>query len=387
MNKNRDTNFLILEIKMENQINSIYLRRKNKIICNRELRGFIKTDRNYPITIMKNIECFGYTFSKELISILETFTIHSLTKFYINIIKDLKHLTGYKVNYKPMYPNFPQQVMDAFDSELYFNAIMHYFGDSIGERILPDYEKVERIPLIDNNKLKVINIGNFEEFDNIFTNLVGANTSLSEQDKEDIASYLSFYEYDIIKIMFPKDIPYKENLVYITKLTLNNFDQFELTKKYYKTAIDVLRLAVSLSNGDITLKENTKFFKFNKILRRFLLSLLENCNNIEEDLWRYKKQFIRLGEILHPGKYKQKFPKCYEAFDIIRNKKYKTFNSKVEEMLLLKDFRAISLLTNRPGEFARRLDKLLRDSNDKISEIIIDYFHNFPHFWGTMPPI
>lgn len=56
----------------------------------------------------------------------------------------------------------------------------------------------------------------------------------------------------------------------------------------FKTATDVLRLAVALSEGDVSLASSVRFKKFNRAERRFLLGLLEQCGNITEDMLRYK---------------------------------------------------------------------------------------------------
>lgn len=62
-----------------------------------------------------------------------------------------------------------------------------------------------------------------------------------------------------------------------------------------------------------------------------LLALLEQCLSITEDMLRYKEPWIRLGEILHPSEYKQRYPQCFAAFDLLRNNRpYATFGSKVE---------------------------------------------------------
>lgn len=52
-----------------------------------------------------------------------------------------------------MCPNFPQQVAEASDSELFVNAIIHY--TSMGSW-LPEYEKAPRLPLPDVNKITVL---------------------------------------------------------------------------------------------------------------------------------------------------------------------------------------------------------------------------------------
>src|SRR5262245_38141009 len=136
--------------------------------------------------------------------------------------------------------------------------------------------------------------------------------------------------------------------------------------------IDVLRLAVAMSGGDLSLAESAKFRNFTRRERKALLELLENCHNITEDMLRWKGRWVRLGEKLHPGEYKDRFSKAASSFDILRNNApFPTFNSQVESAIRSRNVReAIDLLRDRPGEFTRRLDHLLRlrPSMDIVSE-------------------
>ncbi len=43
------------------------------------------------------------------------------------------------------------------------------------------------------------------------------------------------------------------------------------------------------------------------------------------------QRWVRLGEILHPGEYKNQFPKSFEAFNKIRNEKVKSWFALVNE--------------------------------------------------------
>ena len=89
---------------------------------------------------------------------------------------------------------------------------------------------------------------------------------------------------------------------------------------------------------------------------------------------RYKKRWLRLGERLHPFEYKKRYPNCYQAFDILRNDKpLATFNSRVEKAFRQQEWQeALELLKTRPGELARKLDFLLRNSHNSL--VIIDSF-------------
>ncbi len=35
-------------------------------------------------------------------------------------------MVGAHIQFTPMYPNFPQQMMDLSDADLYINAVIHY---------------------------------------------------------------------------------------------------------------------------------------------------------------------------------------------------------------------------------------------------------------------
>jgi hypothetical protein len=171
-----------------------------------------------------------------------------------------------------------------------------------------------------------------------------------------------------IQLLLPAYIPYREQaaLVAATLMSCGKGDR-ALIQPYMRTATDVLRLAVALSGGDISLAKRTPFRKFKRAERRLLLSLLEQCSELTEDMLRHTTLWIRLGEIIHPGEYKSHYPRCYEAFDIVRNKKQvETFNRSLEKALRNYDVKlAVQQLMTRPGEFARRLDHLLRIANDE----------------------
>lgn len=345
---------------LEQMINSVYLRRKNKLQLK---EGTGKSSKRLIATMMKNIQNLGYIFSPKVISVLETYSADELTAFYRFVVSELKRLKGAHVEYKPMYPNFPQQVMEASDVELFLNAIIHYW--SLGT-ILPEYEKEERFPLHELTKSTKIELGDAEDFCGIFKNLLQSTTSLSAADKEDLAWFISRFE---TKDILPENIPLKENVALVAKLLMDQGkDEAELSvsmSRYFKTATDVLRFAVALSNGDISLANNTTFKSFGRKQRKLMLSLLESASNIEEDMKRYKENWKRLAERLHPFEYQKAYPKSCAAFKkLAENVKIETFAGKLQSLIDKKEIMAaVELVKQRPGEFARKLDVLLRKGN------------------------
>ena len=345
-------------------MNEILLRRKNKVII--EKGNATEPNNQYIVTIMKNVEVLGYTFSKELFETLQTLSKDELQKFYLELIPMLKKLVGADVVYKPMYPNFPESVMEADYIDLFINAIIHYWS---GGALYPNEEKNERLPLFDETKIKVIDLGTVDDLHTIFNNLCKSKTSISQTDKEDLE-----WIFKNMQVKFPDDIPLKENIALIGKLYLENYPLATAKdiQKYFKTATDVLRLITAMSDGDISLATNTKFRSFRRKERRLLLELLQNCGAIEEDMLRYKNRWIRVGERLHPSEYSEtQFGKVITAFNKLRNGiKIETFAGKVTKAIETEDYKsALMLLKKRPGELARKLDQLLRNANDKNSVI------------------
>ena len=326
------TTFPVLELPVSslnfamNILNSIYLRRKNKIVLSSSNSKLPATDL---ATMLKNIESLGYTFSPDLIEVVASLSVPEASLFYSRLIEDLKQAVGANVKHAPMYPNFPIQVMEMAEAELYLNAIVHYLGKALGQRILPQYASKTRPPKRDRIKLKIIELGTEAELIGIFRDLLAANTSLSPTDKEDLAQFIQLAPDLVVKIL-PQEFGYKENLAYVAGLLMRYCDTAEkLLIPHFQTATDVLRLAVAMSEGDVSLAANTRFRNFSRTERRLLLSLLEQCgakpsvvaNAIVEDMLRYKKRWLRLGERLHPFEYQKRYPNCYRAFDILRNNK------------------------------------------------------------------
>ena len=349
-------------MKGENVMNKILLRRKNKVILGTGTAAV--ANDSYITTIMKNIENLGYTFSQEVFDVLRTYSDDELVEFYFELESTLMELVGANAEHMPMYADFPMGVMDADSAELYINAMIHYWSDGT---LYPERHKKGgkcRLPLFEETRVRVITLGNSDNVRQIFENICMSRTSISETDKEDIA-----YLFENENMKLPDEIPHKENAAYIAALYLqkNPLASVGEIRKYIKTATDVLRLITAMSDGDVSLAENTRYKSFSRRQRRMIMELLSGCPNIEEDMLRYKERWIRIGERIHPSefdssRYTLAYDRAINAFDKLRNnRKVETFASKVEFDLTYGEYAsALAELVKRPGELARRLDQLLR---------------------------
>lgn len=335
------------------------------------------------LVMQVNFESLGYSFAPEMLAALSHEDNAKLTGVYDWLQNYLKRSVGAHQMFNPMYPNFPKQVMEASDFELMFNALMHYTGDWFGVRILPQYQKNTRLPLLDEIKPKMLTRGNEGDIKQLFIDLMNSNTSLSDNDKNNVRTLFAFYHArgevaDILQSGVVV-IPQKENLAIVANLVLQNKLPFvELMADKFKTTTDVLRLATEISGGDVSLAAPTKFKNFNRPQRKALLSLVDQVlatssdkDQAVENMFGYREQWLRIAERTYPNEYAKRFAHAANVFDILRkDNKPQSFNSKVEASFANNDLHgAMEQLATRPGVFARQLNRLLQkvEGNPSIS--------------------
>ena len=332
-------------IVIENPVEAVELKRDSA--------GFARA-----LTLNAEMMSLGFVLSEALFSQLSLVDEADYDALSAQLVQALKEMVGDDVRYEPLYPNFPRQVIEAAEVELYFNAVCHYW--SLGQW-LPDYEKLPRKFAFEMIKYKPIDLVDSDDFLAIFTRLLNSNDSLSADDKRIIEWFVLNVEPALL--VYPENIPFAENKCIITALQLSKGHDIA---PLVKTATDILRTVTYLSGGDVSLAANTKFVSLPRGQRKALTQVLETVIN-EEDIGRHRRKWIKLFHCLHVGDYSTV---VYAIAQKARNKgTLKSFNGSIERLLKLRDIdAAVSLLVTRPGEFGRRLDQLLRLSADNKSQ-------------------
>ncbi|CAN5260600.1 TerD family protein [soil metagenome] len=365
--------------------NQIFVRRCKRVLLNTNSSSKETLPDYYVATVVKTVDALSFCMSAQLIESCRHLSLSELTELKNVLFECLAKEKGAHQKLKPMYPDFPKQVMEMSEAELYLNAMMHYFSSG---KYLPAKPKKlfgfitvpqvpQRAPLVETPGLQLLDLTTFDDFELRFKQLLSSNSPTSLFDKADMASYIDFFDGDVERFL-PAKITHRENKSYILAqlvMRANTNSGAEQARKfcqlYCDTSTDVLRLAVALSGGDVSLAEAVKFKTFSRSVRKLLLGLLENQGNKIEDMLRWKNRWLRLGEKLHPGEFKNAFPETFAAFDVLRNDlPSETFNSRLEGALEACDVDgALALLKGRPGDFARRLDHLLRISGSKQEDV------------------
>ena len=163
--------------------------------------------------------------------------------------------------YRPFYPDFPIQVRSASEAALLVNAALHYLGDVVGARILPAYWPSPREPLPEyDSVLTELDLATEQDLERIAVDLFAQATPFSVQDRADLTA---------LRDHGPSRAPHvavKENLAVLTVA----FPGLDFSASY-RTVTDVLRLAVAMAGGDVSLAEPCRFPSFSRAQRRRLL--------------------------------------------------------------------------------------------------------------------
>ena len=352
------------------EINEVLLEKKTLYFVERSSSSTIDNSQ-IVLSMCKNIEDLGFVFSRELFDVLRNQSKDYLVESYKQLVFVLTKMVGSHIEHKPFYKNFPEHLASLSELDLYMNALVHYW--TYGQW-MPEYGTQSRFPMNEGNlQIREINVGSISDFEQIFIDMAAGRGSLSTHDQNLLGWYIQKADSDNLIEQLPETIPTKETLSLIISNILEfHADKQNLVTKYIKTATDVLRLVTSLSDGDISLASNTRFRSFTRPERRLILSLLNGCKNIEEDMGRYPGKWIRIGERLHPGDYSTQYPVAYEAFKKVRKGDVLySFAGEVEKALKEDNFeRVLQLLEKRPGEMARRLDHLGRAYPQKHNTLI-----------------
>lgn len=339
----------------------------------------------------------------------------SVLSNYSELISTLKEMKGGDVKYVPLFQGFPDNVPEQ--NEYFVKRLVGFFGNYVGlfdenngktlenGMVVPEWlfnldefgadpitqfqsEELYNKGLENQNKrlgdsssiLFDLEFVTEKELDKrlkeYLSNLLYSKSSIKESLKDDLTYLIENYGLDFID---STKVVFKEIRSYVmTKLWVDK--ELDVLSKYISTPTDLLRMFAQLTDTDISLATPIKFPKFNRIERKFILQSLDSCGNLLEDLNRYKSLWLEIGRYLHPGEYKR-YKNTFDAFDVLRNGKVITFNSKVERAISERNLKELmSLLVTKPGIFGRKIHEILEKfGSDSENTLILDGFMSIAH--------
>lgn len=349
-------------------LQKVYLTIGRKVFIDNRLDATKKVNPSHVTAFILNMQSLGFMPSEELIQELSNLSEENFKRHALDIQSILIEMAGSRQNMRPMYEDFYNRNLEASDIELYMNAFIHYL--TAGEWT-PEYTQKIAMPQERLLNLKTIHLGSLEDLKSYIFSIANNPVSMSEQQKENLEILLKYFNDSMgnAELIDGLNMVNKENTIYTLKLILKYDRELvfnDTAIKHLKTSTDILRLAMMFAEGDYTLASHSHNLKtISRPNRRRILFLLEKVVTTNkqalEDAYVYQGLWVIIAEKLHPGDYANRYPKAMEFINAIRNTRLRSWYSKVEAAYASKDLKAITkLLSTRPGEFARRLERTIR---------------------------
>lgn len=329
---------------------------------------------------------WGYTPSLSFLTALretDAETAQLVQAQTLTLVSDLVGASRQRVD--SFYPNFPQEVMTTPDALLFWNSLCHYLTEGVWR----PQGKREVTPLVEEGgTLKSIRYEEPAYLLTLFSLKCASAVPLRSDDCLFLGEMMKTYRMEELAPFIPTKIPQRETMAWLASYAMEQ-QCLEAVYPWIQTPNDVLRLCCVLSEGDASLTYPTRFKSFSRGQRRFLLALLEKSRRLEEELTQRREVWLRLGERLHPAEYGARYPKTAKAFVRLRQgQKIETFASRVEAAFAQKRLtEAVALLQKRPGDFARRLDQLLRLASYETEENTLEVLESFEKIVPLLTPV
>jgi hypothetical protein len=294
-------------------------------------------------TLLMNLAYYGRALDVEGYRKLTKASKGELVDWWMVVEKELREITGAsrKIGDFVVYKNFPAETLSKTDADYWIPQILMYWG-------FPNEHFTEEVKARPKMKEKttpvVLKVAKQDTLKDILTSYLKAPARWKREELAYVLFLSETLPVNLAKLAF------KENLVSLATYLMESDRKVNLA-----TATDVLRLMAGLSDGDVSLRTPTKFKSFKKPMRRLLLSTLEKCSNLKEDVARRPEMFKRVLHTLHPGDYKRAYPNVWKVNHALYMGQLETFNSRVETLLKEKDAQVLEVLAGRPGDFRRRL--------------------------------
>lgn len=332
---------------------------------------------DYALALAADALGLGYTMPQTVVDAVVVLAPWAMEP----ILDAMRSTRGALWDYTPMYPDFPKQVEDAAARELILNALAHYTGDLFGLRVIPDYKPSKRLPLPDGGKMEKLGLASVDELAGVAVKLLTAGQVLSEQDKSDLktlVSYPTIHEFieDHEDLLEGADSRIHENVAWVAGEFDGRLHEWALSQ--FSLPTDVLRYACKLSGGDESLAEPTKFH-LTRAQRRDVAAALdhaveamgERADDLSDQFARHAEEWKQLARILHPHELAAKGALSQKSLLWIsktQNGVTRSYDSRVEECYRdVADGKGMDMLlgtlAQRPGDFARRLMETYRKTS------------------------
>ena len=351
----------------------------NKLLLS-ELRMAVIPDEVIPvsdesitkaITLNENLKALGYTVRAKDIITLATRNIDGFFEEFKKCIDEVKA--------KPMYPDFPKQVMEIDEAEFRLHQMCHYFttygiesltGQAVRRGWLPDMNDTEKT--VDDKTLleaKVLElVPENEMFVTPFNRILLKNERMTDKEKTMVNIIVSSEEPGRLADEMP-EIPFKENIVPVFVAFMDSDipreDKLSVLHKLCQHTGDVWKcLGNYLDKHKWSLKTSQK---------RLLVRLFESypISDFRTNLIITNQKASRVITLLEFLSFNSmsRSDAHRKAVAELRDGTLRSWQSFMHELIRNKDEGTLAFVGQRPGILLRSINWLLKEgfSKEEIS--------------------
>lgn len=304
----------------------------------------------------------GYTLDIENTIVKSLMLSGSVTPATLSdIVEAVKQITVIPEDRIILYPNFPEEVENTSDLELFLDALIYALSDfEIRPEANPEFDRVIEDYKSAKDLTKLTVVSDIHLLD-LFWNLASSPKALSESEIEDMKTLMDYFSKRLVDEAEPKEIVFKEIMAI---LAIEFTKRIIPTDVILKTPTDLLRVLQYMEEEKSDLKGKFKMPKFSSEIKTMITDIITKLPYNPEDIMRYKEEWKHIFRYV---KIKNSKVEKYIEY-LYRHKKLETFNSK--ENVLYANFKEsrskvdlkelLAHLSTRPSEMLRRVDKLVR---------------------------
>ena len=184
------------------------------------------------VTINEELKNLGYTLNTEGIRRIANCTDMKA------VLDNVREMTG-NIDAEPMYPDFPNQVLNMDEAEYRLHQMIHYFstygiewltGETVDKGWVPNItstEKTEKdIRLLESKVIEVIDLNDlaFESLSRVLSKRERMTNKERELVLEALDHFASYSTSLNIEDLSKINVPFKQNLMYVCNFLLDNKD-------------------------------------------------------------------------------------------------------------------------------------------------------------------
>lgn len=313
------------------------------------------------MTINEELRQLGYTLTPDGIRMLAN---SSHREVFLDRIQEMNG----SVDAKPMYPDFPNQVMNMDEATFRLHQMLHYFstygtewltGEDVDKGWIPNDKSTEKTEkdtaLLD---AKIIELVDTEELAKIcYKRVLSKRERMTDKEKHLVR--LAIYEMPADELV-DVNIPFKQNMLDVCNTifdaALKSENKITLFKKICKHTGDVWKVL------DYILTRHKFHFKTSQ--KRMMVKLLESYSDADfsENLVISNKKAKRVNLILNYLDYNT-YSRSVAHKHLVRtfrNGGLSTWEGTAKELITNNSPDALSFVATRPGIMLRWLTFLLR---------------------------